>query len=224
MYSEDDFLMLSGIQHFAFCRRQWALLSIEQQWAENLLTTEGHFLHDRVHDESIMESRGDVFVSRGMPVHSSSLGLSGQCDAVEFYRDDLNGIPIHGRDGKWRLSPVEYKHGISKYEDMDRLQLCAQAISLEEMFVCQIPCACLFYGMTKKREEVPLTEELRTKTKNTANEMHTLFLRGHVPMVKPSKACLSCSLKDLCLPVLYKKQSVAVYIENSLKDSVCENF
>ena len=141
---DSDFLMISGLKHFQFCRRRWALVHIEQLWEENALTLEGHFMHERVHDDSFTEARGSVLLSRGMPVRSQELRITGVCDMVELYKDE-NGVPIQGRDGRWRLYPVEYKLGQPDIQGADALQLCAQAMCLEEMFVLwksQTPAAC----------------------------------------------------------------------------------
>lgn len=137
MYDPDDCLMISGLQHFRFCRRQWALIHIEQQWAENLRTTEGALLHERAHDEQLRERRGDTIITRSLRVYSLTLGLTGQCDVVEFHRDE-RGVPLHGYEGTWLPFPVEYKRGRAKQDGCDELQLCAQAMCLEEMLCCEI--------------------------------------------------------------------------------------
>lgn len=137
-YSEDDCLQLSGIQHFSFCRRQWALIHLEQQWAENLRTVEGDLLHERAHDEGFAEKRRDIRTVRGLRIQSPSLGVSGSCDVVEFIRDE-QGVVLAGQAGTWRPYPVEYKRGSSKETDADRLQLCCQAMCLEEMLCTEIP-------------------------------------------------------------------------------------
>ncbi len=214
MYDEDDFLMISGLQHFAFCRRQWALIHIEQAWKENILTIEGKFLHEKVH-ESSSEKRGDVIVTRSMPVMSRELGISGICDVVELWRDD-DGITIYGREGKYRVVPVEYKRGAPKKNDADELQLCAQALCLEEMFVCDIPEAFLFYGEIRRRVVVPLTDELRRTVRDSLVEMHGYYKRGYTPKSKPTKACKACSLADICLPKMLKSVSVDGYISARL--------
>ena len=126
MCNQDFFLPLSGIQHFAFCRRQWALIHIENLWAENVRTVEGNILHERAHDEAFTELRGDILTVRGLRIASQPLELNGVCDVVEFHRDP-NGIPLHGREGRWQPYPVEYKRGKPKEDDCDQLQLCAQA-------------------------------------------------------------------------------------------------
>ena len=212
--TQDDDLQLSGIQHFSFCRRQWALIHIEDQWQENGLTAEGRVQHDRVHDESISDFRGGVLTLRGMRIRSDRLRVSGVCDAVEF-TPDPDGIALRGRDGLWRPCPVEYKHGAGKLSDCDRLQLAAQALCLEEMLCCEIPAGALFYWKTRRRERVEIDAGLREKTERMLREMREYYDRRYTPRVKPGKACESCSLSDACLPRLLRKgeaASVAEYV------------
>lgn len=216
VYDEEDFLQLSGLQHFAFCRRQWALIHIEQQWAENLLTVQGNILHEKAHDRDSRELRGDVWIARGMKIHSPALGISGECDVVEFCRA-ANGVSLPGRDGKWLPYPVEYKRGSPKTTDADRLQLCAQGMCLEEMLCCDIPEGALFYGETRRREIVPFTDELRKLVQESLEEMHTLYRRRYTPKVKPGKSCNACSLREICLPKLCKKKSVRAYLRSSVE-------
>ena len=217
-YSEDDYLLLSGIQHFEFCRRQWALIHIEQQWAENLRTVEGEILHKHAHDAAFTEKRGDVIITRGMPVHSKEMGVSGQCDIVEFYRDDVNGVTIQGREGKYRVCPVEYKRGKPKEKDEDTVQLVAEAMCLEEMLCCSINTAYFYYGETRHRQEVWITDDLRGKVRSDFKEMHGYFEKKHTPNVKMTKACNACSLKELCVPKLMNKTSVRDYITTLISD------
>ena len=209
MYDPDDCLMISGLQHFRFCRRQWALIHIEQQWAENLRTTEGALLHERAHDEQLRESRGDTIITRSLRVYSLTLGLSGQCDVVEFHRDE-RGVPLHGYEGTWLPYPVEYKRGHAKQDGCDELQLCAQAMCLEEMLCCEIPDGALFYGEARRRVRVPFTPEI-----------YTLSLHDALPIsqVKPTKSCNACSLKDLCLPRLSRTGSVHDYLRANMEDT-----
>lgn len=212
--TQDDDLQLSGIQHFSFCRRQWALIHIEDQWQENGLTAEGRVQHDRVHDESISDFRGGVLTLRGMRIRSDRLRVSGVCDAVEF-TPDPDGIALRGREGLWRPCPVEYKHGAGKLSDCDRLQLAAQALCLEEMLCCEIPAGALFYWKTRRRERVEIDAGLREKTERMLREMWEYYDRRYTPRVKPGKACESCSLSDACLPRLLRKgeaASVAEYV------------
>lgn len=219
MYAEEDYIMLSGIQHFAFCRRQWALIHIEQQWEENYKTTAGKLMHKKAHEEGSFEKRGDLLVTRGLRIASHELGFSGQCDVVEFHQDK-NGITVFGYDGKWSLIPVEYKHGRPKEHNADELQICAQAICLEEMFQTSIDEGFLYYGENRRRSKVIFGADLRNEVKNISNEMHELFHKGYTPKVKPSKQCKACSLENLCVPKLQKIVKVSTYIEQSIHDSI----
>lgn len=216
-YSEDEYLMLSGIQHFAFCRRQWALIHIEQQWEENYRTADGNMMHKRVHDETVHEKRGDFIITRGMAVSSPYLGISGECDIVEFRRNE-QGVPLYGQEGKYSVIPVEYKRGSPKIDECDRLQLTAQAICLEDMLCCNVLAGYLYYGETKHRIKIDITEELREKTRSICKEMHELFRKGYTPKVKRTKACNACSLKNICLPVLGGKKSASAYISMHLDE------
>lgn len=218
VYNEDDFLQLSGLQHFAFCRRQWALIHIEQQWAENYRTVDGELMHEKAHDGASTESRGDRYIVRGLRILSATLGVSGECDVVEFHRAE-HGVPVEGREGLWQPYPVEYKRGEPKTGNCDVLQLCAQAMCLEEMLCCDIPEGALFYGQTRRRQVIVFTEELRAQVKSLLEEMHRLYRRGYTPKVKPSKACHACSLKELCLPALCRKKSVSAYLTAALEDN-----
>lgn len=173
-YNEDDFLMLSGIQHYAFCPRQWALIHIEQQWDENYFTITGNIMHEKVHDASQIEKRKNVIITRGMSIFSRELGISGNCDVVEFHLDE-NGIPLSNYEGKYQPIPVEYKRGKPKEHDEDALQLCAQAICLEEMLVCDIPKGYLFYGETRRRMEVLFDNVLRENVRISFKKMHEFF-------------------------------------------------
>lgn len=210
-YKEDDFLQLSGLQHFVFCRRQWALIHIEQQWAENLRTVQGELLHEKAHDRDSEELRGDIFITRGMQIHSASLGVSGACDVVEFSRSP-QGISISKKAGLWRPYPVEYKRGSPKTTDADRLQLCGQGMCLEEMLCCEVPEGALFYGETRRREVVQFTEELREQVRTSLEEMHQLAQKKYTPKVKTGKHCNACSLRELCLPKLCRSKSVRSYL------------
>lgn len=215
-YNEDDFLLLSGIQHFAFCRRQWALIHIEQQWQENLRTVEGNILHEKAHDDGFSEKRGDLIISRGMAVFSRTLGVSGVCDVVELHKC-ANGVSIFGREGLYQPIPVEYKRGKPKENDADILQLCGQAMCLEEMLLCEIKEGYMFYGETKHRLKVILDNDLRERVRDMLHEMHEIFNRRYTPKVKLTKGCKACSLSEICMPKLCKNMSVEKYIRDSLK-------
>lgn len=216
-FPEEDWLALSGLQHFAFCRRQWALIHIENQWAENVRTVDGKLMHENAHDQRFQESRGDVLTVRGLAVHSSQLGLSGQCDIVEFHRDP-DGITLPNRVGSWRPYPVEYKRGKPKDGQEDVLQLCAQALCLEEMLCCTIPEGALYYGETRHRLTVQFSPELRDQVQRISAQMHDLFQRRHTPKAKPSKGCNACSLKELCLPKLLRAKQVSDYLADAMEE------
>ena len=217
MTAEDEYLLMSGLQHFVFCRRQWALIHLEQQWSENLRTAEGRLEHARCHDTTQTERRGSLLITRGMRVVSHRLRMTGACDVVEF-RADPEGIPLQNTEGRWQPTPVEYKHGREKETDADRVQLCAQAMALEEMLVCEIPEGALFYEETRRRERVALTPELRQTTLALAEEMNRYFARGYTPKVKPGKHCNACSLKALCLPVLCWRADPNAYLREHLEE------
>ena len=219
MYNKDDYLMLSGIQHFAFCRRQWALIHIEQQWAENYQTTAGELMHKRAHDESLVEKRGDKITVRGMRIASHKLGVSGQCDVVEL-KKDKNGITLSDYEGTWSVMPVEYKRGKPKEGKEDELQLCAQAMCLEEMLITEIAQGALYYGETKRRTTVLFTENLRKMVEESFVKMHELFKKGYTPIVKRSKKCNACSLKELCVPKLEKTRDVREYINSEIAGDI----
>ena len=216
IYPEEDLLPLSGLQHFAFCRRQWALIHIEQQWQENLRTVEGELLHCRAHDDQQRERRGNILILRGLHVASRTLGISGKCDVVEFHADPT-GVPLQGEKGLWCPFPVEYKRGSPKTHNADLLQLCAQAMCIEEMLCCAISEGALFYGETRRRTDVFFSNELRNQVTTLLAEMHQLFLRGHTPKVKPSKSCNACSLKELCLPALLGQRSALTYLRSAME-------
>lgn len=216
-YKEEEYLSLSGIQHFEFCRRQWALIHIEQQWDENVRTMEGNLLHKRAHDSLKTESRGDILITRGLPVYSAELGVYGVCDVVEFHKSD-HGVPLNGRPDKFLPSLVEYKRGRPKQSDMDCLQLTAQAICLEEMLCCKITSGFLFYGEIQHRVEVFFTKELREKVKDNFHEMHQYYNRRYTPKVRPSKQCNACSLKNICLPVLCKNKKASAFVDRMIKE------
>ncbi|MDD5934859.1 MAG: CRISPR-associated protein Cas4 [Clostridiales bacterium] len=215
-YKEEDFLQLAGLQHFTFCRRQWALIHIEQQWNENYRTMEGQIIHENVHDGTFNEKRKNVLITRAMPIVSRELGCSGECDVVEFHLNK-DGINLFQHEGRFIPIPIEYKRGKPKENDSDILQLCAQAMCLEEMLVCEVTYGYLYYDEIRHRMKVEFTQEYRDKVRESFIQMHQLFERGHTPKVKRTKSCNACSLKDICLPRLNKESNVMQYFENVLR-------
>ena len=219
-YDEDDFLQLSGIQHYKFCKRQWALIHIENQWFENVRTAEGRLMHEKAHDIKYNEKRKNVIVSRAMPIHSRTMGVSGECDIVEFVRDDENGITLSNRIGRYKVYPVEYKRGAPKKGDEDISQLVAQAICLEEMFCCEVDIGYLYYGETRHRMEILITPELKQDVRETFIKMHNLYKKQYTPKAIQTKSCNACSIKDICLPNILEERSVKSYIDSFIKGAV----
>lgn len=212
IYEEDDFLQLSGIQHYCFCKRQWALIHIEKAWDDNSRTKEGDLLHKNVDNPFFTENRRNITISRSVPVKSHVLGLSGLCDVVVFEKSD-EGSAIMGKPGKYIVYPIEYKAGSPKKNLSDSIQLCAQVISLEEMLNTQISEAYFYYAKPRKRTMVEMSQELREKTTELSKDMHNDFKFSITPKAKQTIACEKCSLQELCLPNLSKVQSVKKYID-----------
>lgn len=216
MFSEEDLLPLSGLQHLHFCERQWALIHLEQIWVENRLTADGRVMHERVH-QSESEGRPGLRIVRGLRLHSLRLGLSGQADVVEFHRTETGGVVLPGRQGLWSPFPVEYKRGKPKADSCDAVQLCAQGLCLEEMYGCTVAGGALYYGEPRRRTDVPFSPELRLQTEDLATRMHALFVSRRTPRVDWQPKCDSCSLVDVCLPKLRKKSLiVADYLAGAL--------
>ena len=217
----NDYLMISGIQHFLFCKRQWALIHIENQWSENSLTAEGRVMHNRVHDGTVRDNRKGIITIRGLQVKSDKYKITGTCDAVEFLPDE-SGVNISKMSGLRRVRPVEYKRGHIKISDCDRIQVTVQAICLEGMLACDIKEGAVFYGETRRRETFEITDGLRAIAISALEEMWGYYNRGHTPKVKPSAKCKKCSLINICCPgILYKRtQDVGAYIKQHISEEL----
>lgn len=202
---EDEALVpISALQHFVFCPRQCALIYLEGQWLDNRLTVEGTDLHERVDDTGRRhETRGDVRIARRLDLRCRRLGLIGRADVVELHRligDDASGAVLEGVEGRWRPFPVEYKRGRPKLHEADRVQLCAQALCLEEMLETRVPAGALYYGQPRRRTDVALDPALRALTEETARAVHALYATGRVPRAERAPKCRRCSLEPICLP------------------------
>jgi CRISPR-associated exonuclease Cas4 len=220
MFSEDDLLPLSALQHLLFCQRQCALIHIEGLWDENRLTALGKRLHERAHREGERELRGDVCIARGVRLRSLRLGLAGKADVVEFHRLDAAGVPLAGVPGLWRPFPVEYKRGRPKRNRCDEVQLCAQALCLEEMLGTDVPAGALFYGTTRRRFDVALGAALRAETEDAARRLHAMIGSGVTPRIAREPKCDHCSLAALCLPeATGPARSAARYTRDALRRS-----
>lgn len=216
-FDEDEYLMLSGIQHFQFCKRQWALIHIEQAWEENVRTVEGQNIHQKTDSPFIREKRGSKLIVRAMPIKSNELKLTGICDVVEFVKDE-NGVEIYGNEGKYIPYPVEYKRGKPKKNDSDILQLVAQAMCLEEMLLCEVNKGYIFYNEIKHRIEIPITLDEKNKVRKIAAEMQDYYQRRYTPKVKTGPFCNQCSLQNICLPNIIRKRAVSSYIEGKINE------
>jgi CRISPR-associated exonuclease Cas4 len=215
MYDEEDLLPLSGLQHMAFCERRWALVHLERQWEENLFTAEGRVAHEKAHSGDV-ESRPGALLRRALPVHSFRLGLSGQCDVVEFTPGDA-GIAMPRRRGLWQPYPIEYKRRAGRHGgDAYLIQLCAQALCLEEMLGCAVPCGALFDSQTRRRLEVPFDAALRAEVAALAERMHALGASGRTPPAEYQKKCEACSMHEVCLPKVAGAKGAAAYLRRAV--------
>ncbi len=223
MFNEDDLLPLSALQHLVFCERQAALIHIEQVWQDNPFTVEGKALHEKV-EEGGGESRGDLRIARDLPLTSLELGLVGKSDVVELHRardDDPAAVAVPDLPGRWRVYPVEYKRGKPKPHQADEVQLCAQALCLEERLGGQIPEGALFYHQTRRRQVVPLDAALRQATCAAAERLHALFAAGRTPAPVYEAKCHGCSLFEICQPEA-PRRSAAAYLESQRRSAASE--
>ncbi|PWR24352.1 CRISPR-associated protein Cas4 [Zavarzinia aquatilis] len=197
---DEDFIPLSALQHFVFCPRQCALIHLEQAWADNRLTAEGNLLHERVTGGET-SLRAGIRAFRSLPLRCGRLGLVGYADVVEFEA---------GSDTPF---PVEYKRGRAKPHDADRVQLCAQALCIEEMTGLPVPEGALFYGEPRRREATAFTPALRARTEQAAAELRALLASGRTPAAEPGPKCRNCSLAEICRPTLSAAPSAARWVE-----------
>ena len=220
-FAEDDFLPISALQHYVFCPRQFALIHIEQQWAENVFTAEGRIMHERAH-ESGTERRGDVSSVSGLMLRSLTYGLVGQADIVQLDRTEIvqTSIALPGKPGRWMPTIVEYKRGSPKIDRSDEVQLCAQALCLEEMWRVEIARSSFFYGEPRRRLEVELDSALRDETVKAIWAARSLYEARETPKAFYAKKCRSCSLLNICQPKLTsEKRSALDYVASFLHSS-----
>ncbi len=213
MFSEDRLRPISALQHLVFCARQCALIHLEGAWADNPLTVEGTHLHERVDSPQRREVRGDVVIVRGLQLRSLQLGLVGRADVVELHRDQ-DGARVPDLPGQWRMFPVEYKRGKPKADHCDEVQLCAQALCLEEMLDTEIPQGALFYGARKRRHLVALDDRLRRVTATAVVSLHQLLDQGATPPAEHGARCRKCSLEEICLPAVNQRPSARGWLKS----------
>jgi CRISPR-associated exonuclease Cas4 len=201
MVEEDDLVPLSALQHYLFCDRQAALIHMDRVWVDNALTVEGSHLHESV-DSMEPELRGGILIRRSVAIQSSRLGVTGRADVIELHpaKEPTAGAAVPGLAGRWRVVPIEYKRGRPKSHRADEIQLCAQAICLEEEFGIGITQGYLFYGRTRRRTRIEFDGDLRALTEATAQSVHEMLRSGSIPIRHRQTKCRSCSLIEICLP------------------------
>ncbi len=235
MYTDDELLPISALQHLVYCERQWGLIHLEQVWVENVLTAQGRGLHERTH-EAESETRHDLRTARGLRIHSFRLGLTGQTDVVEFYRipekeviancnmeEKAVGIRLEGVEGVWRPVVVEYKRGKPKVDRCDEIQVCAQVLCLEEMWQVSISAGSIFYGRPRRRYPVAFDAELRKETEDTARRLHELTALGKTPPPEYGERCKNCSLMGQCMPKPLGRgrwKTVSRYVSESIDEAL----
>lgn len=221
MYDEDNLLPISALSQYYYCPRRAALIVIEQQWDDNLLTAEGTVLHQRVHSEEC-ESRSDLRICRGVRVRSLTLGLVGSLDCLELRlleEDDHSGISLENASGSWMPVPVEYKHGVTREEIEYEVQLCAQALCLEEMLKISVKEGYLYYGASRKRHLVQFDQELRALVQEGALYLHQMVATLITPSAQFSAKCNKCSMLDYCQPRLAESRAKN-YMDGVLQELV----
>lgn len=203
MFTEDSFIQLSALQHYVFCPRQCALIHVDDAWNDNLFTVRGNILHEKV-DTDTYETRGALKTVRALRIHSFRLGLAGKCDVVEFRRSDT---------GELEVLPVEFKAGQPKQNISDEVQLCAQALCLEEMLNTTVTRGAFFYGKIRRRVQVEISEHLRKQTEEIIAAVHHMVLHKYVPQARYEKKCATCSLLDICQPKAMNERKLGQYIK-----------
>lgn len=228
MFAEEDLLPIAALQHLAFCERQWGLMYLENIWTDNRLTAEGLQLHAHA-DQSASAVQGEIRIAYSLRLRSLELGLTGVADVVEFHPLGLednppperppNAVTLDGIAGRWMVFPVEYKHGKPKIDRCDEVQLCAQALCLEEMLAVYIDAGAIFYGEPRRRSQIRFDPELRSLTLRLTERLHELTSLGRTPAARYGKHCRSCSLVDSCMPrATDGRKKVGRYIDRMLAD------
>ncbi|MCF6248799.1 MAG: CRISPR-associated protein Cas4 [Desulfobacula sp.] len=210
-YIENEYISLSALQHMLFCKRQCALIHVEQLWVENKFTAEGRIMHERV-DRGDQIDRGRMKFEYGLPLKSSILGITGKADVVEFHQEK-------GTKNQWGPFPVEYKRGKPKKNFSDKVQLCAQGLCLEEMLGTKVEAGALFYGKTRRRLDVNFDSYLRELTMKTAKDVHDMIELEMTPKPCYEKKCDTCSFLQLCLPkAVGKQRNVSSWMKRMIRE------
>jgi len=204
MFTEDDFIKLSALQHYVFCPRQCGLIHVEDVWTDNVFTVRGEILHEKV-DTDTYETRGIIKTVRALRIHSTRLGIVGQCDVVEFRKSTYADVSLD-------VMPVEFKSGKPKEDVSDKVQLCAQALCLEEMMNTQVKRGAFFYGKIRRRVQVELDEELRKQTEEIITAVHEIVSQKKVPAARYNEKCRNCSLEEMCMPKAMNEKKLQHYM------------
>ena len=197
-------LPISAIKQYAYCKRRFALMFIDDQWGSNYKIIEGNITHEKVDDPFFNEKRKDIYCSRSVPIFSDRLNLYGIIDIIEFIRDN-NGVNIGTKDGMWRINPIEYKNGRPEKSGADNLQLCAAAICLEEMFSTEIIAGEIYYGKLRKRVKIDFDAALKEQVEITVGKINELLHCDYIPPKPENQNCSLCSLSDICMPSIFDK-------------------
>ena len=205
MFTEDDFIHIGALQHYVYCPRQCGLIHVEDAWHDNVFTVRGEILHEKV-DTDTYESRGTLKTVRGLRIHSSRLGIVGRADVVEFRASKNTGEAPE-------VIPVEFKSGEPKDDVSDKVQLCAQALCLEEMLNTVVARGAFFYGKIRRREQVEIDEQLRLQTESIISSVHELVSNKKVPAAKYTVKCRNCSLESICVPKALNERKLQQYIK-----------
>ena len=220
MYFEEDMLMLSGVQHFVFCPRQWALIHVDQQWADNVLTTEGQILHQNVDNPQYRQKLNNRITLRSVHIASHKLGIYGITDAVELIPgdglSDTDTIAHPKYGGRFIPYPIEYKRGHSKPDECDIMQLVCQIMCLEEMYNINIPRGALFYWEVRQREEIVVDDGMKDRAQSYLTKMHEIIKSGKLPKADKGNKCRRCSLSDICMPEISENKTVTKYLKDLL--------
>ena len=216
MFSDEDLLSISGLRQLAFCERRWVLVHMEMEWNENALTIEGKHMHEFIHEQGTNISSG-MRMTRGLHLRSLILGLYGVADLVEFHDQD-EGTQLPGLTGCWVPYPVEYKRGRKRYDSADEVQLCAQALCLEEMLGVTVPKGAVYYGQPRRRMEIDISQDLREEVERLCSRARELYISGHSPHPRFGKHCSNCSLENICMPGIINGDKSSKYVAKLLKE------
>ncbi|WP_294468853.1 CRISPR-associated protein Cas4 [uncultured Anaerofustis sp.] len=207
-YNNEHNIPISMIKQYAYCPHRFSLMYLDNVWSENYKIVEGNITHRKVDNPFIKEKRKDTFYSRSVPVYSDELDLYGIVDIIEFTKsEDDSAVKVKGKRGKWKINPIEYKNGKKEKSNADALQLCAQAICLEEMFDTKIEFGEIFYNKIKRRFKVEFDNKLRSEVLNIIGLINENISKNEIIPIREEQNCNLCSIRDNCLPFAYRNKN-----------------